>query len=77
VWAGGAYLPVMCDPRFDDSRARAYFSPGRHWCKSAIGPKKHPAEELGGAKNARADQRHGGLSRAEMTMRAIMADSRP
>ena len=60
--AGGAYLPVMCD-HILMTEGSGLFLAGPALVQAAIG-QKTSAEELGGAQDARANQRHGGFSRA-------------
>ena len=60
--AGGAYLPVMCD-HILMTEGSGLFLAGPALVQAAIG-QRVSAEELGGAQDARADQRHGGFSRA-------------
>ncbi len=60
--AGGAYLPVMCD-HILMTEGSGLFLAGPALVQAAIG-QKYSAEELGGAQDAFADQRHRRFSRA-------------
>ena len=60
--AGGAYLPVMCD-HILMTEGSGLFLAGPALVQAAIG-QKVSAEELGGARDARGDQRHGGFPRS-------------
>ena len=60
--AGGAYLPVMCD-HILMTEGSGLFLAGPALVQAAIG-QKASAEELGGAQDARANQRHRRFSRA-------------
>ena len=60
--AGGAYLPVMCD-HILMTEGSGLFLAGPALVQAAIG-QRASAEELGGAQDARAGERHGGFPRA-------------
>ena len=60
--AGGAYLPVMCD-HILMTEGSGLFLAGPALVQAAIG-QKTSAEELGGAQDARAVERHRRFSRA-------------
>ena len=60
--AGGAYLPVLCDKLLMTDGSQLCLA-GPALVKAAIGQTVDP-EELGGAADARRDQRHGRFSRA-------------